>query len=549
MPREPLWRQLETVDVLSSLKKYDEAVEILAEIEKKFPNDWEVTARRVSLAGWTSDESFANRVAELRAFELAPSTQASKTTALARNPETPSTTISGDAWRLGEAEGRAVYRLASPQDLRDFAAQVATVVYRDRLTLGEKNLRSLYASESNPQAPTQAYLTLGAALFEASAWEAKNAPQNLLAALETTEPSDLAKLDDAALKERFLLAEYLTALQTNIAEFNELPIKELRQASDDAIVEIARRDVAWRVEATPIVLERLTTATDEKEIRDGAAFLLTTLERSLTSGSANDDKELWTNAGDIVKLLKEKGLVEESKRVSALIVAAGARDYTIFLNAEAGEDYRSFESFAQTIKTAEELAVKQVRNADDVERARQIFGDVFTSRLETELREAFKECDPTAGAQAKKTFDLWTKLSEKIEFGRSTLVLFAQLYRRELWESATPLNEQKKEAAKRYEESVYKTLMLALETNARLEKAFEEKGRRGAAATEPLADSLRYLGRDRQGAVKMAAFLVNRAIYGSRTQSARSILEAGKALEFATGTLFALDVADSSEDI
>ncbi|MBQ9126876.1 MAG: hypothetical protein IJY15_03855, partial [Thermoguttaceae bacterium] len=432
---------------------------------------------------------------------------------------------------------------------RDFAAQVATVVYRDRLTLGEKNLRSLYASESNPQAPTQAYLTLGAALFEASAWEAKNAPQNLLAALETTEPSDLAKLDDAALKERFLLAEYLTALQTNIAEFNELPIKELRQASDDAIVEIARRDVAWRVEATPIVLERLTTATDEKEIRDGAAFLLTTLERSLTSGSANDDKELWTNAGDIVKLLKEKGLVEESKRVSALIVAAGARDYTIFLNAEAGEDYRSFESFAQTIKTAEELAVKQVRNADDVERARQIFGDVFTSRLETELREAFKECDPTAGAQAKKTFDLWTKLSEKIEFGRSTLVLFAQLYRRELWESATPLNEQKKEAAKRYEESVYKTLMLALETNARLEKAFEEKGRRGAAATEPLADSLRYLGRDRQGAVKMAAFLVNRAIYGSRTQSARSILEAGKALEFATGTLFALDVADSSEDI
>ncbi len=442
-----------------------------------------------------------------------------------------------------------MYRLVSPQDLRDFAAQVATVVYRERLTLVEKNLRSLYASESNPQAPTQAYLTLGAALFEASAWEAKNAPENFLAALKTTELSDLAKLDDAALKERFLLAEYLTALQKNIAEFSELPIKELRQASDDAIVEIARRDDAWRVEAAPIVVERLTTATDEKEIREGASFLLTALERSLTSGSATDDKLLWTNANDIVKLMKDKGLDEEAERVSALIVAAGARDYTIFLNAEVGGDYSSFESFAQTIKTAEELAVKQVRNADDVERARQIFGDVFTSRLQIELREAFKDCDPTADAQAKKTFDLWAKLSEKIEFGRSTLILFAQLYRRELWESATPINGQKREAAKRYEESVYKTLTLALETNARLEKAFEEKGRRGAAAVEPLADSLRYLGRDRQGAVKMATFLVNRAIYGSRTQSARSILEAGNALEFATGTLFALDVADSSEDI
>lgn len=549
LPREPLWRQLETVDVLSSLKKYDEASEILAEIEKKFPNDWEVTARRVSLAGWTSDESLKNRVAELRAFELAPSTQASKTSALARNPETPSTTISGDAWRLGEAEGRAVYRLASPQDLRDFAAQVAAVVYRDRLTLGEKNLRSLYASESNPQAPTQAYLTLGAALFEASAWEAKNAPEKLLAAFETNEAKDLAQLDDAALKERFLLAEYLTTLQTNVVEFNLLPIKELRKASNDAIVEMARRDDAWRVEAAPIVVERLTVATDEKEIREGAVFLLTTLERSLTTGSATDDKSLWTNANDVVKLLKDKGLGEESERASSLIVAAGARDYAIFLNAETTGDYRSFESFARTVKTAEELAIKQVRNADDVERARQIFGVVFTSRLETELREAFKECDPTAGAQAKKTFDLWTKLSEKIEFGRSTLILFAQLYRRELWESATPLNKQQRNAAERYEESVYKTLALALETNARLEKAFEEKGRRGAAVAEPLADSLRYLGRDRQGAVKMATFLVNRAIYGSRTQSASSILEAGKALEFACGTFFALDVADSSEDI
>lgn len=87
-----------------------------------------------------------------------------------------------------------MYRLVSPQDLRDFAAQVATVVYRERLTLAEKNLRSLYASESNPQAPTQAYLTLGAALFEASVWEAKNAPENFLAALKTTESSDLGRI-------------------------------------------------------------------------------------------------------------------------------------------------------------------------------------------------------------------------------------------------------------------------------------------------------------------------------------------------------------------
>ena len=549
LPREPLWRQLETVDVLSSLQKYDEASEILAEIEKKFPNDWEVTSRRVSLAGWTSDENLAKRVAELRAFDLAPSTQASKTTALARNPETPSTTISGDAWRLGEAEGRAVYQLVSPQDLRDFATQVATVVYRDRLTLGEKNLRSLYASETKPQAPTQAYFTLGAALFEAAAWEAKNAPENLLAALETVEAKDWSKLDDATVKERFLLAEYLTALQANVPEFNGLPIKELRKISADAIVEMARRDDVWRIEATPIVLARLATATDEKEIREGAAFLLTTMERSLTSGSANDDKSLWTNANEIVNLLKMKGLNDEAERAADLIIAAGTRDYTIFLNAETTGTYRSFELFAQIMRTAEDLAIKQVRNAEDVERARQIFGAVFMLRLQTELREAFKDCDPNADANAKKAFELWAKLSEKIEFGRSTLILFAQLYRRELWESATPLNEQKREAAKRYEENVYKVLALALETNARLEKAFEEKGRRGAAAPEPLADSLRYLGRDRKGAAKMATFLVNRAIYGSRTQGARSLLEAGKLLEFASGTFFALDVADSSEDI
>lgn len=548
LPREPLWRQLETVDVLASMQNYDEAAEILTEVEKRRSVNWEIAARRVSLAGWLDDESLPRRVAELRAFNEAESALSSKTTELASQPETPSTTIAGDAWLLGEARGRAVLNLNSPKDLRDFAAQIATVVYRDRLTLSDRNVRSLYATASKPQAPTQAYLTFGAALFEAFAWETKNEPAALLAALEKDAASG-AELDVAALKKRFALAEYALTLLENVGEFKGLPLKELQDVVDETIVELAKRDDEWRVEAAPIVLERLIAATDETEARERARFLTTTLEKALADVAAPDAKALWTRANEIANALKNKGLNEEAKRTGELILAAGARDYSVFLNAEISGERRSFESFAQTIKTAEELAIKQVRNASDVERAWSAFGAAFTSRLQSELKEAFKDCDPEAGAKAEKTFEIWTKLSEKVGFGRSTSIFFARTYRRELFEDATALDEETREAFKRYEESVYETLAFAAETDARLGKAFAEKASRGAATSEPLADSLRFVGRDRRTAVRLAAFLVNSAIYGTQTRAPRSLFEGGKPLEFALGTLFAADVAESAEDV
>ncbi len=559
LPREPLWRQLETVDVLASLRKYDEADEILREIERKFPKNWEVAARRVSLAGWAIDDKAGDAapsiepndlneaIKKLRSISENSTTQAAKTTELARNPETPATTISGDAWKLGDLAGRSVSALENSEDWRNFAAQILTTVYRERLTLSDKNVRSVYASISKPQTPTQGYLTFGGALFEASAWEMKKSPEKIVEIFraETTEgaPNDLASL-----KQRFLFFVYATLARENIEEFKSLPKKELKNALEQTTLTLAELDAAWRVEAAPIALAKLAAEeTSEQLAKNYAASLVAALEGSLNGGNFTKDKSLWRLGKEIANVLTKRDLNDEARRVEELIAVVGARDYSVFLNVETNGAYSSFESFATSIRNAEERVVKQVRNRADVERARQELGAAFAARLQIELREAFKNDSLGMSARITAASERWKELTQKTAFGASTLNIFAQLNRRELFEVETPLDNATRDAAKRFENAVYKTLELAFETDARLQKAFAEREGGTRIAADPLEESLRYLGRDPSSSVTLASFLVNRAVYGAG-EGAGSLLESSALLEAAVGAFFALDVAESTQE-
>ncbi len=541
LPTEPLWRRLETVDALASLEEYPLANAILDELDRGFPNNWEVLARRLTLAGWTQSPELPELIAKTLARTDAWNAKSSKAAALEFDPNTVATTVSGDSWAVGPIAGRAVVALAEPKDYRDLAAQTLTVVYRGRLELKDKNARSLATTLAKPQKPIPSYPTFGAARFEALAWQAR---------LERKEtPADPKQTDArAALETRYLLDAYnLCRVEAGLASDSELDADELRKRLRQTSLALSEFDPAWRVEAFPTVMDDLVAANDAAAVEKDSAFLIGALERSLELDRVKNDADVWKQASFLAGALESKSRGEDAARVRELIKSAGKRDYSVLINADPDAAYEPFEAFEESWKSVEAEVLRQTRNKDDVTRAREALGDALAARLKVETANAFLGADSDAVERIKKNGDICKTLVEKASFGHAVVNSFITLNRRDLFD-VQPSDAVDGASADAFEKKLYRILTFAADADARLAEFFAQKEgtRLNGGSAIPVANALGYLERATGTNYAMAAYLVDNTLYA--TVESSSVMESSAALEYAFGALFALDVVTASPE-
>ena len=567
LPRDPLWKQLETVDVLASAQDYDDARDMLDEIARKTRDNWEITARRIALDAWSNVKETRKEIQkalnDVKFAKLALDSKSSKLVAVERDRNLTTATISGDAWALGELTGVATLELNSPEDFRKLARQTATVVYRDKLTLDNKALRSTSAALAKPQAPTPSFPTYGAAKFVMLAWRDRLENAEKRDARETANLETFSRNfdqdDPTSLKFRFAALEYEAALYANLpaqkssgaanSDARDPKLNARLQALDaekNALaLRLARNDDRWRAEAFPAALEELrdTRAQDAQDAN--ANFILETLEKSLERATVDQDADVWSRAAAVLDALQAAGRTDDAERARKLVAKASARNYAVLLNVDPNQSYTSYDVFRATTRETEPLLARQLRNRNDVENARVKLADAFAARLQIEARNAFQGNDRDELARELATFEDWKTFGQKIPFGRSVLNTFVELNRRRLFEGTRPSAE----VVARFdalEARVYELVGDALDLNARLAPLFAEKeGERLAATSNAFAtaDILAYLARTDQVAFNLANYLVNKTLYDS--ERPESIPEAGALFELGAGLLFALDVSEA----
>ncbi|MBR6387228.1 MAG: hypothetical protein IKS14_03140, partial [Thermoguttaceae bacterium] len=535
------WRRLETVDALASLEEYPLANAILDELDRGFPNNWEVLARRLTLAGWTQSPELPELIAKTLARTDAWNAKSSKAAALEFDPNTVATTVSGDSWAVGPIAGRAVVALAEPKDYRDLAAQTLTVVYRGRLELKDKNARSLATTLTKPQKPIPSYPTFGAARFEALAWQAR---------LERKEtPADPKQTDArAALETRYLLDAYnLCRIEAGLASDSELDADELQKGLRQTSLALSEFDPAWRVEAFPTVMDDLVATEDSAAVEKDSAFLIGALERSLELDRVKNDADVWKQASFLAGALESKSRGEDAARVRELIKSAGKRDYSVLINADPDAAYEPFEAFEESWKSVEAEVLRQTRNKDDVTRAREALGDALAARLKVETANAFPGADSDAVERIKKNGDICKTLVEKASFGHAVVNSFITLNRRDLFD-VKPSDAVDGASADAFEKRLYRILTFAADADARLADFFAQKegARLSGGSAIPVANALGYLERATGTNYAMAAYLVDNTLYATAESS--SVMESSAALEYAFGALFALDVVTASPE-
>ncbi len=553
LPRDPLWKQLETIDVLASVGDYVEALELVDDIERRYPDSWEVSARRLELEAWTNAPELKDKLndeEDARPLSL----KSARETARQRDRQIPASSISGDAWSLGNLKGSALYGLDSPQDYRELANQTLLAVYRDKLALDDKARRSTSAALARPQAPTHNFPTYGAAFFYRQALrdraefaETRNA---LRADRIATFVDRFPVTDDVdGLKLRFAALEYALALDANLAQggrLDDASLKELQDEANRIALQLSQVEDSWRAEVYPTVLARLTAleASNEATRASDAAFLVESLEKSYAHGSFERDAAIWSRAAASVSALKRANLTEAARRAQAILEKASARDYNVLLNTDAEASYVSFEDFEASVQTAGAQIQRQVRNVADVDRAREKLGAAFAARMTLDLTGAFAKEDRDELERARRSLEYWTTFAEKISFGRSVLSTFVELRRADLT-GAGEVSKATRDAFDDLEAKIYKALDLALDLDRRLNEAFAEKldARASVAPNLATSDVFTYLTRNDQVAFNLAAYLIDKTLYGS--EHAESTVEAGKLLETALAVLFTLDALDA----
>ena len=538
LPNEPLWKRLETVDALLSVEDYELAIGALNDIERTVPNGWEVLARRLTIAGLTSDPNLSELIARVEKRPESWDSKSSKTLALERDAKAISSTIAGDAWSVGGVAGRAVVQLVEPKDFRDLAAQTMTVVYRDKLALDEKTARSLTSSSVRPQKPVPSYLNFGATKLEALALKER---------LEGESPIPPLDGDASALKTRYaLLSLRLLAREAKLVEEDDAAerLETERRATALALCE---RDPCWRVEAFPSVLEDLELASDAATIERGAKFLAETLSESLAANRLKDDATIWKLATNAARALESKGRADDATKVRELLRRASERDYEVLLSDSDEDALVPFEALAQTWRSIEAEVARQIRNKSDVERARETLGAALEARLARETREAFKGGETGLVERLLRCEEIGRTLCDKVSFGRTVLNSFANLDRRDLLEFDDGLSIDQS-AAKDFEERVYRVLGLALESGRELSEPFAAKEGTGSESGVAFSTSeaLGFLARDGRPNFNMAAYLVDKTLYGRPRP--RDLAESSGVFERALGALFALDVASEAPE-
>lgn len=546
LPTEPLWKRLETVDTLVSLDDYRLATAILDELDRGFDDNWEILARRLTIAGWTNSKELPALIQQVLTRQEQWNAKSSKSAAIEYDRNTVASTISGDAWRVGSDDafaGRAVVKLTEPRDYRDLAAQTLVVVYRDKLTLKDKNARSMSTTLTSPQKPIPAYLNWGATVFEALAWQERLARAN-----EEALPALESNADDYdALRTRYLREYYEYCLAASGCEKLDADVETLASAAQATASALCKHDRAWRVDAFAGVIKELETANDAKTLQTDAEFLLETLQASLDGDRLRSEANVWKLASYAANVMERQGLDAEANNARELVKLAGARDYSVLLSAGSDDEYVSFETFAANWKNVEAEVLRQTRNAADVERARELLGTALVTRLQAEIDEALKARPQSVAERVKRNGVVGQTLCEKVSFGHSVVNSFISLDRRTLFDVAETDALTKDEIVD-LNARIYRLLDLAVESDARMTAAFiaKEGKRFDTGVNFTVAELLGYLERNTGTAFAMAAYLVDKTLYGR--ERPQSPIQSSRVLEYAFGATFSFDVVSASPE-
>ncbi len=545
LPTEPLWKRLETVDTLLAFDDYPLAGAILDDLSKNFPDSWEIVARRLTIAGWTKEKDLPNLIEQVLARKDNWNTKSSKTAAVEFDCNTNVTTISGDAWAIGSIAGRAVNQLVDPQDYRDLAAQTLLVVYRDKLALKDKKFLSASTTVTQPQKPIPAYITFGAARFEALAWKERLARDENSEITASDEGNDEELLELTA---RYLRDAYeLYAQECGIVKDAQLNEKDLSEDMRSTALALAKKTPEWRVEAFASVLNELVKTNDPEKIQADSAFLVDALQASFKRNRFKNDSSIWKQASYAAAILNEKGDFDGSTRVRDLIKLAGSRDYSILLNVDSNEEYAPFEAFVETWKSAEQEVLRQTHNKADVERARETLGSAALARLQIELKDAFKKENAKSLERLNKNGEHGKTLVEKVVFGHFVVNSFISLNRRDLFDFE-PTDALTPEAVDDFEKRLYRLLDFVIEADSRLVDKLDAKAGNATKTADlvPVVNALGYFERIGNAKFTSAAYLIDKTLYDS--SEPRSIVETGRVFEFAFGTLFTLDLAQAPQE-
>ncbi|MDD3586577.1 MAG: hypothetical protein PHQ75_05300, partial [Thermoguttaceae bacterium] len=556
-PCEPFHKQLETVDTLLGLEEYDTASDILDLLEKKYSDNWELTARRMMIAGWTGQAELSEYITKIKTTSIAPQTRA----ACAPERETSALISSfASAWQWENICDTDVMYTTAPKTMRRLADKLILTVYRERLTLNKESMRSGISSLGIRQKPVFSFPSLLTAQMAAEAWKMKKG-------IATEAPASEEVLKNIASRRPVDKAAESMLLKAYVFEYYKKRLTENGTWNDDAKASVDCMDLIaiilgrsgykeWYCESFPLLLEQLSLEKDKSNQSKLSADMIKMLESSFQHRSVENDKSMWIRAFDLKSVLEAKGFPAEGNRVQAMMDRAVKQNYSLFLDMKGDMTSASFETFARSFRIARQEAVKQIRSRGDMQRAYRVLGQALSARLQVEYNETFSKCNPQLVERIVRSRDVWKTLSEKTEFGPKVLESFIRLNKNDLFydsplvtEKDRPNHEMCRElqqAAEQYGQVVEKLYSLALETDKEMRLAFSSRplGSASSSGVVPTSELCRYLSRDKGIYMNLASFLINRAIFGNQNSS--STIDTGSLLELVHGTYCAVDMICAS---
>ncbi|MDR1492299.1 MAG: tetratricopeptide repeat protein [Planctomycetaceae bacterium] len=528
--RKTFGQQLGMIDQFLAYEEYGAAAEILDEMERQYPNHWEILVRRLLLEGWTQTPKVIETAIRLRSLDISPETKSTQQNAK-QNFQFYQTSGKKNAWRLDDAaidESPVLLAdLQRPESLRIFADQLAAVLFRERLTLDEQYYRNSNLFSVNPPKPTIPLDTFFAAKLVADGWLLKNAVQSR----KIENFYEIFADDSYGFKEQYVLSQ----IGKWLIDDNALP--EILQDSSQITLTLGRLgENGWREEAFLVQCSQLTQTFSQKEIPS----LVETLTQNLEKPDSALSRKMWNQALSFASFLRKTHHDNEAEEIESLIKKAGNKNYRIDLFQAEHWGKEDFSRFAELISRAKQHCIQQTHDHQEQSRAFREFDRVFAEHLQSKADDFFAEKIPALHKQIRETLPFWIQTFDKVQFGQRTLrgLLNSRKKRFELPDEKNT-TEEILNLCKEYETYVYRVLELRLSADYELIHAFEKTNplKNSGQNWFSMADLKRYLMQNTPKNTNYASYLVNRSLFADNGKR----VETFSSLDYASGIFFTMD--------
>ncbi len=554
LPGEPFHKQLETIDTLLALEEYDTAHDILDALENKYPDNWELTARRMMIAGWTGQKELSALVMKIQKCPLTSDTRSTQIPGKVGLPKFSPISPGTTAWHIGNIHDLVLEETNSPEAMESLATKLVLTIYRERLTLNEQIIRSGIVTSVKQQKPILSFPSLLSAQMAAEAWGMKMG----FATVSTISDRDLPDISQnknidgptvSLLLKTYIFEQY----KKRLVENGILKEKNHQDLSDRIIIVFAGVGYKeWYRTAFPLLLKLLKNEKDKKGQLKLTNDLLNILESSFIQRTLEKDRDVWVLSANFAEYLEIKGFKEQAVHVRTLRNRALKQDYSLFLPTQKEVSNIPFDLFVQSIRNARKEAVIQSRNQNDIERVYQIFGEALSSQLNREYYTAFQNIRPDIFNRITQAQEIWKTLSAKTSFGPKVLQVFIRLNKNTLFCNLSiaikdvSLNKEQIDEAQKainmYKTAAERLYSLALETDKELTDAFSSHKFVNSVKSGGMTVSelCRFLGRDRSLYNNLAAYLINKAMF--EKSDIHSTIVDSNLLESIYGTCFMVDM-------